>query len=398
MLVTVDDLPLTGAALEADFQTRLRTTKRLLAVLKRHRIQAVGLVTWSHVKTPNDEKLLSLWLDGGHELGSHGDAHLDFSKTPTEAYLSDVEAGHAKLAAFLESSSRHPRFFRFPYLREGDTRDKHARAQAWLVEHGLRNLPVTIDDQDWSFETPWVEARRTRNTAELSRLEGEYQQSLRLSVAKYTSDGDALFSGTRTPQILLLHATEVGAAQWETLFTWLEKQGFRFATADEVTSHSAINEPHDFIGSYGGSLWGRIAHTRWVTRAALAGRALLDAQVETWNRGDLPGFTDCYADDAVMVTPSGLTRGRTAILKRYQSKYSTAARMGTLALEVVETRPSWGPEVTMLGDATPGRVHGLSVVAKWTVTPTEGKPASGYTLLTLERRGSIWRIVHDASM
>ena len=38
--------------------------------------------------------------------------------------------------------------------------------------------------------------------------------------------------GRATPQILLLHANEVGAAQWDALFTWMKGRGFRFATPD----------------------------------------------------------------------------------------------------------------------------------------------------------------------
>ena len=32
--------------------------------------------------------------------------------------------------------------------------------RAYLAASGQRNAHVTIDDQDWSFEEPWVAARR----------------------------------------------------------------------------------------------------------------------------------------------------------------------------------------------------------------------------------------------
>jgi hypothetical protein len=72
--------------------------------------------------------------------------------------------------------------------------------------------------------------------------------------------------------------------------------------------------------------------------------------------------------------------------------------MGTLALDIVELQDVWGPEVTPLGDATPGAVHGASVVARWTLSREGSPPASGHTLLVLRRVGDTWRIVHDASM
>jgi hypothetical protein len=54
--------------------------------------------------------------------------------------------------------------------------------------------------------------------------------------------------------------------------------------------------------------------------------------------------------------------------------------------------------VTPLGDATPGGVHGASVVARWSLRRDGAAPASGHTLLVLRRSGNAWRIVHDASL
>src|SRR5262249_19672252 len=144
LLVTVDDLPLGSNRLHPDPAERERITRGLLDVLRRHHIQAVGLVTWNNVQTPAGEGLLDLWLQEGHELGNHTYAHLDYSRTSVDEYLADVEKGRATLAAFLEKRGRPLRFFRFPFLREGDTEEKLAHMREWLARTGQRNLPVTI--------------------------------------------------------------------------------------------------------------------------------------------------------------------------------------------------------------------------------------------------------------
>ena len=53
--------------------------------------------------------------------------------------------------------------------------------------------------------------------------------------------------------------------------------------------------------------------------ARLEVEARLGAQRDAWNRGDLDGFCADYADDAVFLSPSGLTRGRAEVLARYRS-------------------------------------------------------------------------------
>jgi peptidoglycan-N-acetylglucosamine deacetylase len=397
LLVTVDDLPLASNRLHPEPAERARITRDLLAVLGKHGIKAVGLVTWNNVDGAGGEKLLEQWLEAGHELGNHSYRHLDYPRTEPGTYVADVEKARLTLEAFLAPRGRRLRFFRFPFLREGETPAKLARMRAWLSSTGQRNLPVTIDNQDWSFEQPWVEARRAGDSARLARLGEDYQHALRLETLLYTAAGDELF-GRPTPQVLLLHANEVGAAQWDALFTWMKGRGFRFATADEVLADPAFAEPHEFVGRYGGSLWDRLRNVRRAARAREQIQQLLDRQSADWTRGDLAAFTSAYADDAVFVSPKGVSRGREALLARYRDSYPDARAMGTLKLEVHELRPMWGPEVTPLGDATPGNVHAATVVARWSLR-REGQPeASGHTLLVLQRGADGWRIVQDASM
>jgi uncharacterized protein (TIGR02246 family) len=118
------------------------------------------------------------------------------------------------------------------------------------------------------------------------------------------------------------------------------------------------------------------------TRKAVA--AVLDRQVQAWNRGDLEGFVSVYAEDAAFVSPTGLTRGRQAVLERYRKRYPDKAAMGRLSLEIVETR---------LAGA-----QAASVVARWTLAYPERPAAGGLTLLVLHARGGAWLIVQDASM
>ena len=63
--------------------------------------------------------------------------------------------------------------------------------------------------------------------------------------------------------------------------------------------------------------------------------------------------------------------------------------------------PAQGVEFTMLGDARPSRVQGLSVAARWRLAypdQPDKKTAEGLTLLVLRPRGDSWEIVQDASM
>jgi len=396
VLVTVDDLPIGGGGHDSP-EERARITQGLLAALAKHHIRAVGLVTWSNLRSDAELGLLDSWLQAGHELGNHSDRHLSYTAKTADEYIADIEAARSRLAAFLSSRGHPLRFFRFPFLREGDTGEKLDAMRRYLERTGQRNLPVTVDHQDWSYEERWVKARGADEEQALQRIGLDYQAAFRLAVRHHESKGDRLF-GRAVPQILLLHANEVGAAQWDAAFSWLEETGHRFAGADEVLADAAFAEPHRFVATHGPPLWDRIAHERreQAVRKELA--ATLERQAQAWSRGDLDAFVSVYAEDAAFVSPTGLTRGRQAVLDRYRKRYPGKAAMGTLTLEVLETRLAWGIDGSILGDAVPSGIHGASIVARWTLAYPDKPAATGLTLLVLEPRGDGWVIVQDASM
>jgi len=397
LLITVDDLPISSARLHPDPEERRRITETLLAALARHNIRAVGLVTWNNVRDDADRELLRLWLAAGHELGNHSRRHLNYTRTDPESYIADIEYCRGELSKLLAEEGTRSRFFRFPMLREGDTREKLDAMRSYLQESGQRNLPVTIDNQDWSFEAPWVEAQRAEDKGQLEVLRADFHAAMRLMVRHHERTGDRLFD-REVPQILLLHATEVGAAMWDDLFTWLAKEGHRFADADEVLQDTALQEPHAYVGPFGLGFWDRLLTQRRLEEARQGIEAVLEQQATAWNNGDVEAFAAHYAEDALFLSISGLTRGRQAVVERYKRRYPDRAAMGTLSLELVDWRPATGTEFSLLGDARPGRVQGASVVARWRLTYPDKEALSGVTLLVLHPTGSGWEIVQDASM
>lgn len=129
-------------------------------------------------------------------------------------------------------------------------------------------------------------------------------------------------------------------------------------------------------------------------KAEDAVKALLATQSAAWNRGDLAGFTAVYAEDATFVSSTGLTHGRQQVLERYRRRYPDQKAMGTLTLDVQETR-------TFAARSPSCAIEGVSVAARWRLAypdQPEKKTAEGSTLLVLRPRGESWEIVQDASM
>lgn len=110
--------------------------------------------------------------------------------------------------------------------------------------------------------------------------------------------------------------------------------------------------------------------------------ALLDAQAAAWSRGDIESFCSIYADDAVFVSPSGVSRGRAEVLARYKKKYVDRKAMGTLKLTPIDVRSG---------------VDEVSIVAKWELSYPDKPTVSGHTVVVFKKLEAGWRLVHDAS-
>lgn len=112
-------------------------------------------------------------------------------------------------------------------------------------------------------------------------------------------------------------------------------------------------------------------------------RAVLIAQRDAWNRGDLDGYLAGYERSPELVFTSGgkIRRGFAETAAKYRAKYGTdRSTMGHLEFEILQVQP--------LGDA------GAIVLGRWKLTDTPNA-AGGVFSVALERTPAGWRIVHD---
>ena len=126
------------------------------------------------------------------------------------------------------------------------------------------------------------------------------------------------------------------------------------------------------------------APIRSATQSETAIRALLQQQVEAWNRHDLEGFMAGYWNSPELTFFSGgsETNGWKPTLDHYRKTYqSKGTEMGKLAMSDIQ--------VVELGSA------GAFVRGRWHLTMADGKTPHGLYTLVLRKFPEGWRIVHD---
>ena len=111
-------------------------------------------------------------------------------------------------------------------------------------------------------------------------------------------------------------------------------------------------------------------------------RAVLDAQRDAWNRGDVEGYMDgdARSEDITFISGDNLTRGWQTVLERYKKNYNSREKMGTLTFSDLET--------TLVGN------DAAIVLGRWHLKRAADEPHGRFTLI-LRRTKQGWRIVHD---
>jgi uncharacterized protein (TIGR02246 family) len=124
------------------------------------------------------------------------------------------------------------------------------------------------------------------------------------------------------------------------------------------------------------------APTKQDAKLDAAIRAVIDAQREAWNRGDIEGYMDGYvrSADTVFVSGDNVTHGWQTVLDHYKKSYDSREKMGVLTFSDLE--------ITALAK------DAAVVVGRWHLQRAKDEPHGRFTLIFRKtRRG--WKIIHD---
>jgi len=116
------------------------------------------------------------------------------------------------------------------------------------------------------------------------------------------------------------------------------------------------------------------------TRGAIL--AVIAAQQEAWNRGDVEGFMKGYwnSPQLTFAGSAGITRGWEPVLARYRTRYPDAPAMGHADFSELEVYPLGKDAALVLG--------------RWHLKRTSDEVGGIFTLV-FQHFPEGWRIIHD---
>lgn len=231
--LTIDDLPLNGASIE---QNRLKKmTEKTVSAIKKNKIPTVGFINESLLYQTNEAdariEILKIWHDGGIELGNHTFSHLGFGTASLANFEDDFVKGDAVTKMLLKPQK--PRYFRHPFLQMGKTRGLEEEFRKFIAERGYTAVPVTVGTYDWMFLTAYEKGLKEKDKTFQKRVSDDYLKFVADSLEAAEKGANELF-GRNIKQILLLHANELNADNFEALIKIFKDKNYEFITVEEA--------------------------------------------------------------------------------------------------------------------------------------------------------------------
>jgi peptidoglycan/xylan/chitin deacetylase (PgdA/CDA1 family) len=251
LAITFDDLPLNGQL--APGTTRAGIAKDVLRILKQHRVAPTyGFINASKLEGDADAAAaLRVWVAGNQRVGNHAYSHLDLHKSTAEAFLRDVAQNEPVLQ--LLAPGDNSRWFRYPFLHEGDTLDKRRAVRGKLQERGYRIAQVTLDYEDYLWNSAYARCAAKQDAAGIARLRASY-----MSIAEQYLDANRemakIVFGREINHVLLLHLGAFSSTVLPDLLDLLRRKGFTFVTLEQAQSDPIYATDPDAASQYGGTL------------------------------------------------------------------------------------------------------------------------------------------------
>jgi peptidoglycan/xylan/chitin deacetylase (PgdA/CDA1 family) len=235
---TFDDLPAHGPLPPGEF--RPQPIRSILATLKTEHMPPVyGFVNGFRVtEYPYQIELLREWIASGNPLGSHTWSHPALDQTSAKKYITNI----AEDEAILRKVDPHGdwRWFRYPYLEEGNTLAKRDAVRGWLFAHDYKIAEVTIDFGDYMWNDAYARCAVKHDEAAIGSLHDSYLATAGEYITYSHTISQRLY-GRDIPYVLLLHVGAFDAKMLPDLIALFRSRGFEFVTLPQAESDPAYS-------------------------------------------------------------------------------------------------------------------------------------------------------------
>jgi peptidoglycan-N-acetylglucosamine deacetylase len=251
LAITFDDLPLNGSLPRG--VTEVDIVKRVLPILKQTQGPPVyGFINADKLEgNPHGAEALKLWVQGGQRVGNHTYSHRDLTRSSVEEFRREILLNEPALQ--LLSSQDEWRWFRYPYLHEGDTLEKRHAVRQLLGELKYSIAQVTLDHEDYMWNSAYARCLDRNDRKSIEWLRKSYLETAEAYFELQRREAQQVY-GREINHVLLLHLGAFSPEILPPLFDLLKRQGFKLVSLEEAQQDPAYGVDPDFAATNTGTL------------------------------------------------------------------------------------------------------------------------------------------------
>ena len=198
-------------------------------------IKAVFFVKGNGVLNKKGKYLLDSWNERGHKIANHTFSHPNFNRKNISAL--DFKKELLKTDSLINGYSNFKKLFRFPYLKEGNSKVKIDSIRHILNDYGYKNGYVTIDASDWYIDSRLNKRLKENPKADIETFKQFYLEHI-FERSSYYETLSYKLNNRHISHTLLLHHNLAAALFLDDLIDMFKKKGWKVISADK-----AFNDP-----------------------------------------------------------------------------------------------------------------------------------------------------------
>lgn len=214
---------------------------KILKHLENHQVKGMLFAVGGQLNHEKGRYVLETWKEAGHYLGNHTYSHPNFSSENVS--LEDYKLDFSKNKRSLDQYDNLLPYFRFPYLREGETEAKRDGFRQFLDDEGVQIAHVTVDGEDWYINNRLVNMLKQNPKADLEGFRNLYVQH-HVERARFNDSLAMVLTGRKIDHVLLLHHNLAAGLFLGDLLDALKVEGWELIDIDVALQDSIyLNRP-----------------------------------------------------------------------------------------------------------------------------------------------------------
>lgn len=246
--ITMDD----PNTFESPLFTPAERNQQILKALDKNKLKSILFVCGKKVDNPEGKALLRSWNQRGHILANHTYSHLSINADL--ANFASFRDDFLKAEPLIEKYANFRKFFRFPFLKEGNSKERRDEMRSLLASKGYKNGYVTIDASDWYIDDRLRQKLLKDPSTDLLPYRDFYLKHI-LDRAIYYDDLAKKITGREIKHTLLIHHNLLNALFLNDLIQMFQKQGWKTISAKDAFQDPIFSSYPDIVPAGESIVW-----------------------------------------------------------------------------------------------------------------------------------------------